>query len=94
MSSIKESKPVIIEGVTDQGKVFRPSDWAERMSGKLATFKDQKLHYSPLLTPGVTEEGNKCVLIDPSLKQTDPELYASILDFAHANHLKICNEKG
>ena len=44
-----KSKKIIIEGVTTQGKEFRPSDWAERMSGALASFKNSRIHYSPLL---------------------------------------------
>jgi hypothetical protein len=35
---------------------------------------------------------HKCVAIDPELKQTNPELYQSLLDFAKSNHLKICQE--
>lgn len=93
MEKHEQEKSVIIEGVTDEGKQFRPSDWAQRVSGNLATFKDCRLHYSPLLQPSMTEEGNSCVILDPILKQTNPELYASLLVFAHANHLKICNEQ-
>ncbi len=92
MNDIKKEKSVVIEGITEEGKTFRPSDWAERVSGNLATFKDCRLHYSPLLLPSVTDEGNKCVILDPILKQTNPELYESLLAFAKANHLKICRE--
>ncbi len=31
---------------------------------------------------------------DPSLKESNPQLYQSILEFAKANHLKICKENG
>lgn len=91
-NTVNRDKSVVIEGITDEGATFRPSDWAERMGGNLATFKDCRLHYSPLLQPSVTEEGNKCLILDPILKQTNPALYASLLEFAHTNHLKICNE--
>ncbi len=94
MSNEKETKEknVVIEGITEEGKAFRPSDWAERVSGNLATFKDCRLHYSPLLQPSVTDEGNKCVILDPILKETNPDLYESLLEFARVNHLKICRE--
>lgn len=88
-----KNKPIIIEGVTTQGKEFRPSDWAERMSGSLASFKNSRIHYSPLLQPSINHEGYKCVLLDPKLKESSPQVYQSILDFAKANHLKICGEK-
>lgn len=88
--SEKKEKSVIIEGITESGETFRPSDWAERVSGNLATFKDCRLHYSPLLQPSKTEDGASCVILDPILKETNPELYASLLAFAKTNHLKIC----
>lgn len=87
-----ENKKIVIEGVTPQGKAFRPSDWAERMSGSMASFKNSRIHYSPLLQPSVNHEGYKCVLLDPKLKESCPQVYQAILDFAKANNLKICGE--
>ena len=92
MSKTKDKK-IVIEGVTDQGKTFRPSDWAERMSGAMATFKGSRIQYSPLLQPGVSHEGYHCVLLDPKLKETSPQIYDSIMAFAKENHLKICQEE-
>lgn len=86
-----ESKKIIIEGVTESGETFRPSDWAERMSGQLSTFHKRRMQYSPLLQPSV-KDGRRCVLLDPKLKESNPTLYQSILEFAHKNHLKICGE--
>lgn len=82
---------IIIEGITESGETFRPSNWAERMSGTLSTFKKRRIRYSPLLQPAM-KDGNKCVVLDPKLKESNPELYHSILNFAKTNHLKICNE--
>ncbi len=87
-----ESKTIVIEGRTPQGKTFRPSDWAERMSGTMASFKNSRIHYSPLLQPSVNSEGYHCVLLDPKLKETSPLVYQSILDFARTNNLRICGE--
>ncbi|KTC86137.1 MULTISPECIES: DUF3579 domain-containing protein [Legionella] len=88
-----EDKKIIIEGITPQGKAFRPSDWAERMSGSMASFKNRRIHYSPLLQPSVNTEGYKCVLLDPKLKESSPQVYKAIIDFARANNLKICGEE-
>ncbi len=91
--SEEDKKPpkIIIEGITESGEKFRPSDWAERVSGKLSTFRKRRLHYSPLLQPS-TKDGHKCVVLDPKLKQSNPKLYESILEFATNNKLKICND--
>jgi len=88
-----ENKTIVIEGRTSQGKTFRPSDWAERMSGSLASFKNSRIHYSPLLQPSVNSEGYHCVLLDPKLKESSPQIYQSILDFAKTNNLRICGEE-
>lgn len=85
-------KKIIIEGVTKTGATFRPADWAERMSGSLSTFKRQRIQYSPLLQP-IVKDGYRCVLLDPALKKTNPTLYNSILEFAHTNNLKICQDQ-
>jgi len=87
-----DKKKIVIEGVTSQGKVFRPSDWAERMSGTLASFKNRRINYSPLLQPTVNAQGYKCVVLDPKLKESCPEIYQSIIDFAKSNQLNICDE--
>ncbi len=85
----KDKDKIVIEGVTQEGNRFRPSDWAERMSGTLATFKNRRIHYSPMLQPTVNKDGFKCVQIDPSLKESNPELYQSIIKFAKNNQLKL-----
>lgn len=87
----KPPKKIIIEGITEAGETFRPSDWAERMSEGLSTFRKRRIHYSPLLQPTM-KEGHKCVILDPKLKQSNPTLYNSILEFAKNNKLKICKE--
>lgn len=87
----KKTSKIVIEGVTKEGQKFRPSDWAERMSGSLATFRKNRIFYSPLLQPTV-KDGYKCVVIDPQLKETNPGLYQSLLDFARENNLNICKE--
>ena len=82
-------KKIIIKGVTDNGKKFRPSDWAERMSGALSTFgRDHRIQYSPLLQP-LTINGVKCISIDPSLKETYPEMFTYIMRWVDTNQLNI-----
>lgn len=88
----RKDKKIVIEGITEQGKTFRPSDWAERMSGTMASFKDSRIHYSPLLQPSINNEGYKCVLLDPELKNSSPQVYQAIMEFAKKNNLKICGE--
>jgi hypothetical protein len=80
---------IVIMGVTESGETFRPSDWAERICGALSTFNKNRIDYSPLLTPSV-QNGHKCILLDPTLQNSNPSLYTHVLDFAAENNLKIC----
>lgn len=84
-------KKIIIQGLTKKGKHFRPSDWAERVSGTLATFKNNRIYYSQLLEPKVHKDGYRCVVLDPQLKESSPKIYQSIIDFAQENNLSICD---
>lgn len=80
---------ILIEGQTKDGKKFRPSDWAERMSGALSTFgRDQRIQYSPLLKP-VTVNGLKCVAMDAELQQINPDVYHHIMNFVKRNELSV-----
>jgi len=90
-NTIVNTSKIIIQGITSLGEVFRPSDWAERVSGRLATFRNQRVIYSPLLRPGV-KDGHKCVIVDIQLQINNPELYDYLLGFAKANNLKISRE--
>jgi len=86
------SGKIIIQGVTRQGRTFRPSDWAERMCGALSTVShDRRLRYSPMLQP-VSINGVKCMLIDPILKQEHPDMYTYLLCFADENDLNIIDK--
>jgi len=90
-----DQKPqiLIIQGITEDGRKFRPSDWAERMSGMLSTFgDDHRIHYSPLLRP-ISVDGVKCIAIDTSLKITQPGTYHQIMEFAKRNQLSIVKEE-
>ena len=87
-----KSSKIIIEGITEAGEQFRPSDWAERMSGQLSTLRKRRIQYSPLLQPSM-KNGHKCILLDARLQQSNPKLYQSILNFAKNNKLKICDDQ-
>lgn len=83
-----QMKSIVVQGITEDGRPFRPSDWAERMSGIMSTFHDHRIHYSPLMRP-ISVDGTKCLAIDPRLAQIQPEAFAQVMDFAKLNRLKI-----
>lgn len=80
---------IVIEGVTEDGRTFRPSDWIERISGSLSTFgMDRRIRYSHYLQPQIIE-GKKCLVLDPELKGVNPSAFSFLVDFAKGNKLKI-----
>ncbi len=80
---------IVIQGVTETGETFRPSDWAERLSGMLSVFSaDGYLAYSPFLKP-IMAGGVRCVAVDRVLENRDPTAFAFLLQFARDNQLKL-----
>jgi hypothetical protein len=80
---------IIIQGVTKSGKTFRPSDWAERLSGVMSTLgADNRLNYSPYVKP-VTVNGVKCVRVSKKLREVDSRAYNFLLGFARDNELQV-----
>lgn len=85
---------IIIKGVTRSGDEFRPSDWAERLSGILSTFGwDQKMSYSPYVRP-LNIDGVRCVAIDRKLEIVNPRIFTFLMSFAKDNDLQVldCGE--
>ena len=89
---VNQSEKLVIESVREDGKRFRPSDWIERISANMGTFgPDHRLHYSPNVLPKVIQ-GEKCLVVEQSLQDNDPEAYSYIVRFAKANGLKCHKE--
>lgn len=83
---------IIIQGITLNGRTFRPSDWAERLSGAMSTFgSDHRMSYSPYVKP-LTYEGIKSVLIDKKLQEVDTRTFDFLLSFARENELQMVEE--
>lgn len=81
-----------IQGITREGKAFRPSDWAERLAGTLASFRppgsgvDAHIRYSPYCVPRVVG-GVKCVIVNEALRDIEPMALDFVLHFARDYHL-------
>jgi hypothetical protein len=79
----------VIQGVTADGKPFRPSDWAERLCGVMSAFGgDHRMQYSPFVHP-VSANGVRCVVVDLRLEEVEPMAYRFLLAFAKDNALRV-----
>jgi hypothetical protein len=88
------AKEVFIQGVTREGKTFRPSDWAERLAGVMSPFRPggaqpgSHLSYSPWCIP-TTLGGVKCVVVRRELRDFEPMAWDFVMNFARDNELQL-----
>lgn len=88
------AKEVVIQGVTLEGRTFRPSDWAERLAGVMSSFRPggaqpgSHLSYSPWVIP-TSVGGIKCVIVNRALRDHEPMAWDFCLNFARDNQLQI-----
>jgi hypothetical protein len=88
------AKEIFILGITQDGRVFRPSDWAERLAGVMAGFRPGGAHpgshltYSPWCVPTVIN-GRKCVIVNRELRDAEPMAWDFCVNFAKDNDLQV-----
>lgn len=86
-------KQLFIRGITNAGRPFRPSDWAERLAGVMSSFRPgglkpgDHLSYSPWCLPTVVD-GVKCVVVNPALREHDVRAWDFCMSFARDNDLQ------
>jgi hypothetical protein len=92
------SSEVFIQGITRDGRTFRPSDWAERLAGVMSSFRPggaqpgSHLNYSPWCIPTVID-GVKCVIVNRELRGYEPMAWDFVINFAKDNNLKVSEGK-
>lgn len=83
-----------IQGITTDGKKFRPSDWSERLAGVMACFgpgasgPNARLKYSLYVRPTMLGD-LKCVILDSRLRDIEPMAFDFVLNFAKDNNLVV-----
>jgi hypothetical protein len=88
------AKEVFIQGITADGKTFRPSDWAERLAGVMSPFRPGgavpgcHLSYSPWCVPTVMGDV-KCVVVHRDLRDHDVLAWDFVMNFARDNGLQV-----
>ncbi|MBS7350691.1 MAG: DUF3579 domain-containing protein [Comamonas sp.] len=95
MDDFANSKELFIQGITSEGQVFRPSDWAERLAGVMSRFRPggsalpgAHLGYSPWCVP-TTLGGIKCVVVRSELREQEPMAWDFVVNFGRDNDLQM-----
>ncbi len=90
---------LIIRGLTEEGQVFRPSDWIERLMDTLSHYgsdrrlngrpydgRERRSHQIEFLKPQMID-GSKCLVVDGRLRLTNPLAYEFLMEFVRSNRL-------
>jgi Protein of unknown function (DUF3579) len=93
---VTKPREFFIQGLTSQGRTFRPSDWAERLAGVMSPFRPggakmgigAHIGYSPYCVPRVIN-GVKCVIVNEALKALEPMAWDFVMNFARDNDLQV-----
>lgn len=94
--SLPKPREVFIQGLTQDGRAFRPSDWAERLAGVMSSFRPggvvggpgAHIGYSPYCVPRVIN-GVKCVIVNEALRELEPMAWDFVMNFARDNGLQV-----
>jgi Protein of unknown function (DUF3579) len=94
--TVSKPRQVFIQGITLEGRTFRPSDWSERLAGAMSSFRPggtqggigAYIGYSPYCVPRVIG-GVKCVIVSEALKDIEPMAWDFVMNFARDNHLQV-----
>lgn len=96
-----EPLKIIIEGITLDGAVFRPSDWIERLIDTLSSYgEDRRSRSGSYCGPerrrrqvGFLQaqmiDGRKCLVIDTRLRDANPDAFFFLLEFIQNNRLRM-----
>lgn len=95
-SSHPKPREVFIQGLTLDGRTFRPSDWSERLAGAMSSFRPGRvpmgraahIGYSPYCMPKVIN-GVKCVVVNEALRELEPMAWDFVMNFARDNQLQV-----
>jgi len=92
---------IVIEGMTEEGVVFRPSDWIERLLDSIAHYgqdrrseqrrpyrgPERRQHEHGFLQARICD-GHKCLVIDLRLRDINPQAFEFLMEFVRNNQLR------
>ena len=91
---LPEVAEFVIHGVTAEGAIFQPEDWAERLCNLTARAgSDGRRMYSSYIHPVVTD-GIISVVVRVALQKADPEMFEMIKRYIAENRLMVRSGRG
>jgi len=90
----------VVEGITVDGKDFRPSDWIERLIDTVSSYGcDRRSRSGSYTGPDRRRqqvgficsyliEGRRCLLVDGRLQEANPAAFRFLQEFIQSNRLR------
>lgn len=91
---------LIVEGLTEDGQRFRPSDWVERLIDTVSVYGTDRRRSQTRLNGHERRQqqiaflhaqvidGKKCLVVDGRLCAANPQAYAYLVEFIRSNRLR------
>ena len=91
---------LIIEGLTEDGRRFRPRDWIERLIDAVTVYgADRRTAHTPfagtdrrrnqiLFLQAQMVGDTQCLVVDGRLRDANPKAYAYLVEFVRSNRLR------
>ena len=98
LQRVAEPREVFIQGVTKDGKTFRPSDWAERLAGTMSCFRPDGGsggRQSSAIRPSAcraTSTASRACWSTPSCATMEPMAWDFVMHFARDNDLVVVDD--
>ncbi|MDO8413973.1 MAG: DUF3579 domain-containing protein [Gallionellaceae bacterium] len=83
----------VIQGITLEGEVFQPVDWAERLCATLPPAPDQRVDYSSFVRPMMIG-GVKSLIVRIALKEANTPAFNLIKQYIADHHLLVRAGRG
>ena len=83
----------VVQGMTLEGEMFQPIDWAERLCLTLPPAPEQGRDYSSFVRPMMIG-GTKSLIVRIALKEANPQAFALIKQYISAHHLMVRAGRG
>ena len=85
----EHGEQIIIKGVTKDGRRFRPSDWAQRLTTAVgSTSVSRRIEFHPGVKMAMIN-GVNCVVVDKWVEEKDPRIFDFVMNFAKSNNLEM-----
>jgi hypothetical protein len=84
----------VVHGITVDGEIFQPQEWAQQLCNKLGTTAtDGRPRYSSYVRP-VKVDGVACVVVCYSLETVDEKAFRMIKQFVAEHRLQVRAGRG